>query len=1297
MLWQRWLTRGLNGLIWLLVAWLLAAAAYVSLGRQLVPVVADYQAELVAKAETLSGRHIELRSLSGEMQGSQPVLTLRGLRVHENADPDSPVLFDLDDVTARLDVWRSLWLRRPVMDALQIRGLALALSEDEQGQWHLQGLGERTRQVGGLEQALAALREHHRITLLDTSVQVSPFGELQWRFEHGEMTLLNGQGWQRLDGRLSLPDGERLRWQVSALVPGSNLDAASFGFFLELPASDWSRWLPADWLERAHLRQLTLGGRFWGNWQDARLQLLQGTLVAPEIALQTQTSQPVLNDLFVRFDYRDDGDLQQLAVQDLSMHLGEDVWPTTNLQGQRQRSSGNWSLALDRLQLDRAALWVTTLAPDQPVATLLSELAPEGTLRRLSASGQGAMTDLQPLQFSAALEQVGVQAFHNAPAISGVTGTVSGSPAAGELRVDSQSWSMQLPHLFPQAWEYDRARGALHWRWSHEQGLQLNAPGMAVSGPQGQASAMLDLHLPPKGQMPTMDLRVALRNSSAEHHQPYLPLRAPAFSPALAKWLAASEARGQVPLAIFEYTGSLLKGATPEERQIGLYIQLRDGRLHFQPGWPALTELDGDMLLRDGELTVSSRHARLLDSVSTEAQARAQLLHRSAPAVLSVESNFTGPLSDALRLMQDGPLAELTGNPLAGWRGEGSLSGTLGLSIPLQRSAEPAVQLEVELNSDVQASRLEIPVLQAPIESASGHLHFSRRDGLSADNLNGRFLGAPVSGSMSPIASRGQRLQLKGQHPVEALRQWTLLPPIPAGIARGTVGWQAVVDIRSARQDLTITSNLKGVELTVPTPFGKSAETPRELELQMRLAGGEQNWQVNTDDGLRGLLRVRDGQLSGDLRYASGPPQSPTGRALSIQAQVPSLDWESWRSWAAGLSGSNGASPAAKADGGVLASLVRQLEVRTDTFTGFGLTLEDTHAIIAREAAHWRVTVDQADVEGRILVPDDPAQPVDIALQRLRLNAVDEDISQLPVVLPTDQAVQEEQPDPLAEFRPSTLPPLDVRIDQLSWGGKPIGLARFRLRPDATGARLPELELNLRGLLLKGSMDWREQPAHSVFEGSLEAEDIGQVLQSWGYAPTITSKRFLTNAALNWPGSPAAFKLRRASGTLGIEARDGMLQSGETSAEALRVFGLLNFNALTRRLRLDFSDLFSKGTAYDTLDGGLYVDNGVLHSEQPVVLEGPSVKIQSEGSLNLRSNQVDMGMLVTLPVTNNLPLAALIAGAPQIGGVLFLADKILGDKVARFASVKYKISGDWQQPTVEFDRAFDNKAALEED
>lgn len=32
----------------------------------------------------------------------------------------------------------------------------------------------------------------------------------------------------------------------------------------------------------------------------------------------------------------------------------------------------------------------------------------------------------------------------------------------------------------------------------------------------------------------------------------------------------------------------------------------------------------------------------------------------------------------------------------------------------------------------------------------------------------------------------------------------------------------------------------------------------------------------------------------------------------------------------------------------------------------------------------------------------------------------------------------------------------------------------------------------------------------------------------------------------------------------------------EGGAQALRVFGLLNFNSIGRRLRLDFSDLFAK-------------------------------------------------------------------------------------------------------------------------
>ncbi|MFH7495317.1 AsmA-like C-terminal region-containing protein, partial [Pseudomonas syringae pv. tagetis] len=61
----------------------------------------------------------------------------------------------------------------------------------------------------------------------------------------------------------------------------------------------------------------------------------------------------------------------------------------------------------------------------------------------------------------------------------------------------------------------------------------------------------------------------------------------------------------------------------------------------------------------------------------------------------------------------------------------------------------------------------------------------------------------------------------------------------------------------------------------------------------------------------------------------------------------------------------------------------------------------------------------------------------------------------------------------------------------------------------------------------------------------------------------------------------------------------------------------------------------------------------------------------------------------TLPVTNTLPIAALIVGAPPIGGARFLVDKLLADRVARFASVQYKVEGPLKEPKITFDKPFE--------
>jgi uncharacterized protein YhdP len=61
---------------------------------------------------------------------------------------------------------------------------------------------------------------------------------------------------------------------------------------------------------------------------------------------------------------------------------------------------------------------------------------------------------------------------------------------------------------------------------------------------------------------------------------------------------------------------------------------------------------------------------------------------------------------------------------------------------------------------------------------------------------------------------------------------------------------------------------------------------------------------------------------------------------------------------------------------------------------------------------------------------------------------------------------------------------------------------------------------------------------------------------------------------------------------------------------------------------------------------------------------------------------------VALPITNSLPLAAVLVGAPVVGGALFVVNKLLGDRVARFASVQYRIEGSWKDPQMTLVKPF---------
>ena len=1279
--WSRWCRRFLDSLILLLVSWLLLAAAYVSLGRQFVPALADYQDELVAWVERETGRAIDLHSLQAQMQGSQPVFTLQGLRVYEAAERDSPVLFDLQHVTARLDVFASLWQRKPVMDALQLEGLALEFTEDAEGHWRLSGLGQSNPQSDGLDRALQRLFDQRRITLLDTHIRISPWQRPDWVFSDGDLTLLNRGDQHRLDARLRLPDQQLVSLQLQGSLAERDWRRAEVEFFADLPASDWRDWLPEQWLEAARLQRLVAGGQLWGQWRRVRLDSLSGQLQIPAIELELPRPAQPIENLQLRFNLQLADRQQRLDIEQLSLLLGEQRWPETRLQLSRDPQQGDWQARVDRIPLGLLGQWLPAVLPDERAAEILTRLAPEGELHSLLASGAG-LDRFADWSVQAGLHRVAVQGHDGVPAMAGISGVIAGTPAAGQLLVDNGDWSMHLSNLFPERWNFQRLLGELSWAWSQSDGFELRIPGALVQDADGDARVRLHLQLPTEGRTPTMDLRVALENSRAEYSDRYLPTRSPAMEPALVEWLQAADISGAAPLVIFAYEGSLRKGATPSQRAISLYAQLQQGRLNFQPGWPALEQVDATLSLRNTDMIINQARGQLLQTRLEDIRVA---LGRSPDQALKllIEGQLDGPLADGLQLMQQTPLARLTGDPLAGWQGEGTLQGNLQLGIPLGGGHEPEVQLQMA----ARASQLSIPLLQAPLRELSGNFSYRHGQGLSSEDIRGRFLGQPVSARLE-ADNGGHRLRMSGSHGLDELRSWPLLAALPAPLASGRAAWNAELLLGNDQRRLLVHSDLHGIELNLPGELHKPSDSRLLSRLQLDM-GQALRWQFQLGDDLRGMLLEHDGVLSGDIRYRQGVAQPPVGQGISVSARFDSIELEQWRNWWSQVMADTSAADDALA-ATTSGSLLNGVRLQAGQLRGFGLDLSDMQAVARPYDGGWELSSEHPRLSGRVRLPSVSDQPITLDLQRLALPKKAEQ------PLDTQGLVEPLLPeDPLKQVNPANIPAMQVQIDQLIWGADLIGSAAFSMHPVAGALEIRDVDLSLRGgLQVLGNMRWDAE--RSRFDGSLGAADIGQVLKAWQYAPSLNSTHFNAQLGLDWPGSPAWFALKRASGSLAVQAEDGTLHSGEASADALRVFGLLNFNALTRRLRLDFSDLFGKGVAYDTFSGEAALTNGLLQTMSPLVMDGPSAKLQLDGSLDLPSDRVDMGLLVTLPVTNNLPLAAIIAGAPHIGGVLFLVDRILGDKVARFASVRYRISGSWKQPTVEFDRAFDDKAALED-
>ncbi len=260
------------------------------------------------------------------------------------------------------------------------------------------------------------------------------------------------------------------------------------------------------------------------------------------------------------------------------------------------------------------------------------------------------------------------------------------------------------------------------------------------------------------------------------------------------------------------------------------------------------------------------------------------------------------------------------------------------------------------------------------------------------------------------------------------------------------------------------------------------------------------------------------------------------------------------------------------------------------------------------------------------------------------------------------------------------LPSLDVDIKRFGYGSVQLERLAFHLENSRDALQIQNLLLTGPSLKLTGQVRWQWRPrSYSEVKLQLESDDIGKLARNLHVASVVTRGKAQGEGEFHWPGPLTDADLNGLGGTLHVKVENGVID--EVDPGAGRLLGLLSLQALPRRLTLDFSDLFQKGLAFNTIEGDTNIRAGNAYTSNTTI-DAPSAQIKIVGRTGLARRDYDQLITVVPNISGSAPVVGALAFGPQVGAVVLLFQKLLGKKFDQAAKIEYKVTGSWDKPDI---------------
>ncbi len=1259
-LWAGWLTLVLG----MILALLLTAVRFG------FPLLGEYRESLADRLSQIFDVPVSIEQLETRWNGPFPQFELQGIAAAAIVDQGPDVRFKFDRLLLELNWWDSILARAPIFQRVDASGLYVRWYQRD-GRWmHLPGKGSRAGSVDldALAASLSIVLAQPEFRLHDSQLELVPQqGEVQ-RINLGEVLFENSATEHQLSGDFSVPLlGTDTRLEFAAQLKGDIQHPSTIELPFYLKVNDFGPELLMVADAELPLTELSAGAEVWGSVSQFGLSFLRGQLDVDQARIKLDDRVLNLVDSSTEFSLRPNSEGYQFLLRDT--HIGDALgqldfgpsqfelhWVTGELQLSR--------ILLESLNLGLVDELLARYPLPEDIKQMLAGLAPKGEINNIRVD----LSDQQRGPFLRAnLVGVDIATWQRAPAVKNLTAQLELDAQSGQLDIDSREIELSFPTVYSQAHNYELAQGRLNWRIQDE-AVELSSGPIQLVHEQFTADGAFSINLPfDREQQAFLKLMIGLQGAQAQAAELLTPDVLPGTEK-IQEWLGRAIRAGQVDeagLVVYAPTRPLEGRPAPT---VELYVAGRDVDLDYQKPWPGLQKANSFTHMRQGAVRVAVSEARILDSQ----MGPSVLIKPQGKNELLIWGQVEGDLIQVDQLLRSEPLVNTAGKSLDDWQLAGAHRSRIKLDVALDRSYEPRVRVEAQVSEGIFASERQ----RLALTDIDGTLEFDSRSGLSAKGVESRFLGRATKVDISSSAEQGTEVQFSGRWGVEPLLEWGRIP------LKSFVAGEIPLDGRlklcradQCRSSLTLESNMAGTQVSAPEYFALGAGETSRLSIELALRSPNL-LAVNYADRLRTSMQLGDVPKA-HFSIGGGASRLPQTAGFKVDGQIDELELAELFSFIGTLN--------TTFNKGGDGSLPLDLDVGVGALTVGPLVLDQVQAQLARLGSEMQVLLSGPTLEGMVSWSrEQPAYRV--ALNRMHLRVPETESTQV-------AGAVEIEPERTSQALFDAVPALDFDVADLRWNAAVLGRWRGSMRHIGQSVELSSIRGEMQDLELSGNASWilSDTELTQVNLG-YQGKDLGNTLASLDEARVIETESLNGRVALAWEAAPWQFAGRYMYGNFKFDSGKGRLLETSGGTGLLRLFGILNFNNLVRRLQLDFTDLFAKGVVFDGISGDFLIEDGIASSVKPMEMKGPSAGMIATGDIDLANKQLDMQVNVTLPLVSNTPLAAVLLGAPQVAGALFLIDKLIGDKIEKATSIAYKLSGGWDAPELKLLNTADKKA-----